>query len=244
MQNRRINLYKWVFRIALWASLLLPGLSYTKSPTRLIEKTPVISGQKAYIALPYRSKRGLPQIIIYSHGSNTTVTRNLNDPFMKKMRSYGRYFTRHNYIFAASAQHGANRGSLKSVQDMYNLIHWIQKRYRTKSKVHLIGFSMGGLPTFHFALRYPGLVDRIAGLAPTIHLRDWNKRRYRAIRRIRIGIWHGDRDQHVSFRQSQLFVRRARRYRLHIRLVRIRGARHYDVDNELKGRILRFFIRR
>ncbi len=107
----------------------------------------------------------------------------------------------------------------------------------------MIGFSMGGLPTFHFALRYPGLVKKIAGLAPTIHLRDWNNRRYRTIRPIRIRIWHGDRDKHVSFGRSRLFVRRARRYRVYISLARIRGGKHYDVDNELKGRILRFFIR-
>ncbi len=243
MDNRRIDSSKRVIRIVLWVLLLLPGLSYGKNHARLIEKTPIIAGQQAYIALPRRPKRRLPRIIVYSHGSNTTVTRDFNGPFMKDMRSYGRYFTRYNYIFAASAQHGVNKGSPEAIQDMVHLIRWIKKRYKTKRKVHLIGFSMGGLPTFHFAFRYPDLVSKIAGLAPTTHPRDWHRKEYRSLRRLSIRIWHGTKDKNVPYRLSRYFARKARRYRVHIRLITIRGGKHYDVDNELKPKILAFFRR-
>ena len=43
----------------------------------------IIEGQQAYICVPTKiDENNPPVLVIYSHGSNTSVTDNMNDPFM------------------------------------------------------------------------------------------------------------------------------------------------------------------
>ena len=51
---------------------------------------PIIEEQQAYVVIPRIDKENPPTLVIYSHGSNTTVTQNMEDQFMKDMQAYGR----------------------------------------------------------------------------------------------------------------------------------------------------------
>src|SRR3989338_11652984 len=87
------------------------------------EKMPKIKTEQAYLAYPMQVDPAFPStLIVYSHGSNTTVTTNMNDQFMKDMRVYGEFFTARGYAFSASSMHGANWGSADSQNDMNNQI--------------------------------------------------------------------------------------------------------------------------
>ena len=150
-----------------------------------------IEGENAYIAVPTRiDEDNAPRIIVYSHGSNTTVTSNTEDDFMKDLQMYGEFFTQHNYIFSASNQHGANWGSDLAIQDTVNMINWIKERYDTRERVNMVGYSMGGLPTMNFVSQYPELVNKIALLAPTTRSNEWDAQRVEKIKDIDIKIWH------------------------------------------------------
>ncbi|MDD4381960.1 MAG: hypothetical protein PHE21_01275, partial [Candidatus Dojkabacteria bacterium] len=85
-----------------------------------------ISGQMAYIAIPTKiDENNPPSIVQYHHGSNTRVTSNTEDQFMKDLKAYAELYTSYNLIFAASNAHGENFGNTASMDDNHNMMEWI-----------------------------------------------------------------------------------------------------------------------
>ncbi|WKZ30049.1 MAG: alpha/beta hydrolase [Candidatus Dojkabacteria bacterium] len=206
------------------------------------EKTPVIGGQQAYVAYPMRvNKYSPPQIIIYSHGSNTTVTTDFDDEFMQNMRGYGDFFTKEGYVFAASAMHGANWGNQASVDDMKKLADWISEQYSTQDKINLLAHSMGGLSTLKFGFQHSSIVNKIALLAPTSYANTYKQADFDKLTTIDVIIWHGDKDVNVPWSMSNQLVNRAKSLGKTITFHTLSGKGHWDVDTELKQEILDFY---
>ena len=209
---------------------------------KYLEFFPIIEGQQAYVGVSDRiDEKKPPTLIIYSHGSNTTVTQNMQDPFMLDLQAYGQYFTKHNYIFAASNQHGVNWGNQASIKDTLLLKEWVDQNYSIKSKIYLIGFSMGGLPTINFTTQYPELVSKVALLAPTTKVSTWNQARADKIMDIDIKIWHGNADVNVPYNYTANFVKRLKTLGKEIPLITLEGKGHFDIDTEYMEDILTFF---
>jgi predicted peptidase len=203
---------------------------------------PIIEDQQSYVVVPSKIDSSTPPtLILYSHGSNTTVTQNMEDPFMKDLREYGEYFSKQNYIFAASNQHGVNWGNEASLRDTLNLKTWVSENYFIDSKINLIGFSMGGLPTMNFAAQNPELVSKIALLAPTTRKSEWNSSRVEKILDIDIQIWHGNADVNVPYSSTVGFVNTLKSLGKDIPLITVEGKGHFDIDTEYMEDILTFF---
>ncbi len=203
---------------------------------------PVIDDQQAYIVLPSQIDRDDPPVlVIYSHGSNTTVTQNMDDPFMKDLLEYGKYFTQHNYIFSASNQHGVNWGNASSVRDTLNLKNWVEANYPIQPTIYMIGYSMGGLPTMNFASEYPELISKIALLAPTTKSSQWNQARVDKIMNIDMKIWHGNADVNVPYSSTNTFVNTLKKYGKEVTFITLEGKTHWDLDIEYMEDILEYF---
>lgn len=214
----------------------------TPKPFTYSEFTRELEGQTAYIAVADNiDEKNPPSIILFSHGSDSEVIADMADPDMIDLQEYGKYFTKENYIFAASNEHGANWGSTDSVNDMENLVEWIEARYTTTKKVYLIGHSMGGLPTMRYALKYADSVSKIALLAPTVRTYEWNATNVATIQNIPIHIWHGTSDVNIGISNSREFVAYMTKLGKDIPLTEISGVDHYYVKTECKDQILSFF---
>lgn len=203
---------------------------------------PIIEDEQAYVVVPTKiDSSNPPKLIIYSHGSNTTVTQNMEDQFMKDLLEYGKFFTQYNYIFAASNQHGANWGNQASVRDTLNLKQWVMQNYDIKPSIYMIGFSMGGLPTMNFASENPEMVSKIALLAPTTRTSEWNQRRVDRVKDIEIKVWHGNADVNVPYSTSVNFVSTMNKFGKEVILVTLQGKTHWDIDTQYMEDILDFF---
>ncbi|MFA7654693.1 MAG: alpha/beta fold hydrolase [Candidatus Dojkabacteria bacterium] len=202
-----------------------------------------IGGEIAYIAVPTNiDKKKLPTIVVYSHGSNTRVTMDTEEEFMKDLQKYGEIYTEKNLIFAASNQHGENWGNQLSIQDTLNMIEWIKDKYETKEKIYMVGFSMGGLPTLNFATTHPELVSKIALLAPTTRASEWNSERVEKISEMKIQIWHGTADVNVGYSLSTTFVNKLQSLGREIPLITLEGKTHWDMEEEYMDDVLEFLI--
>lgn len=217
------------------------GEEPAKEGAKYFEKIVEIKGQYAYIAYPLEIQEdNPPTLIVYSHGSNTLVTNNMKDPFMKDLQIYGEYFTKSNFAFAASNMHGANWGSDESLKDIDNMRTWIESKYLINEKINLLGFSMGGLPTFNYAFKYPNDINLIALLAPTS--RTYTKGQLTSIKNIPIQIWHGDADVNVPLSLSRNLLSTASSFGLkNINLIILDNKGHFDIDMELRKEILKYF---
>jgi len=120
-----------------------------EKPIEVKELFQDIDGQLSYIAIDteYDTKTDLP-IVIYSHGSTYSVTSNPDNQLLKDLKLYGDAFVKKGYIFAASNQHGDNWGNNLAIEDTRKLIEYLQSNFTSSKNIFLIGFSMGGLPTF------------------------------------------------------------------------------------------------
>ncbi|HRI05852.1 MAG TPA: alpha/beta fold hydrolase [Candidatus Dojkabacteria bacterium] len=221
-----------------------PKIKYDEQPVNedatYFEKYPVIEGQQAYITFPIEiDPESPPYLVIYNHGSNTNVTTNTEDPFMKDMMAYGRYFAMRGYGFAASNQHGMNYGNQASIDDITKTISWFKENYKIQDKVNLLGFSMGGLPAIYFTVQNRESVNSLALLAPVTYV--WGSNIYKPLENIPITIWHGVRDVNVGYVASTGFIERGKPYDLNIELRSISGAGHFDVDTEYMEEIYNFF---
>jgi len=209
---------------------------------KYVEIVREISGQTAYIAVPTTiDTSNPPAIILYSHGSNTRVISDMYDPFMIDLQGYGKYFGEQNFIFAASNEHDENWGNTASIADMLNLQQWIQTNYTASSKIYLIGFSMGGLPTMHFATKYSENIAKIALLAPTTRTYEWNQTEVDKMANVGIQIWHGTSDVNIGYSNSVNFVRYMKNLGKDITLVTLEGKTHFDLDTEYMDQVLQFF---
>ena len=212
------------------------------SVQKYTEESPVIEGQQAYIVTPTDIYKDEPAtIVIYSHGSTGVITDDLSETYMSELREFAIQFPPHNYIFAASNQHGQNWGNTISIQDMINMKEWITDNYPVKTEIYLIGFSMGGLPTMNYATTYPDTISKIALLAPTIRSSEWDSERTKKLKGIDIKIWHGTADVNVPYSNSTYFLNKVSAYGVDIPLVRLEGKTHFDVDREYVQDIIEFF---
>lgn len=202
-----------------------------------------IEGQMAYIAIPTNIKEeDKPGIVVYSHGSNTTVTSDTEDEFIQDLQEYGELYTKSKMIFAASNQHGANWGSTAAIADTKNMVDWIKNKYMTTEKVYLLGFSMGGLPTMNFATTYPENLEKIALLAPTSRSNEWTESRVEKLSDVDIQIWHGTSDVNVPYSLSTALVSKFKALGRDIPLVTLDGKTHWDLDTEYMQEVLDYFL--
>jgi len=202
-----------------------------------------IEGQMTYVAVPTNIKEeNKPGIVVYSHGSNTTVTSNTEDEFIQDLQGYGELYTKSNMIFAASNQHGANWGSTAAIADTKNMIDWISDKYMTSGKVYLLGFSMGGLPTMNFATTYSDNLEKIALLAPTSRSNEWTQSRVDKLSDVDIQIWHGTSDVNVPYSLSTALVSKFKALERDIPLVTLDGKTHWDLDTEYMQDVLDYFL--
>lgn len=207
------------------------------------EKIFAISGQIAYIAIPTNiDENDPPRIVIYNHGSNTRVTENLEDPFMKDLQIYGEEYTKSNLIFAASNAHDENWGNAASIQDNLNMVEWIRNNYSTSRETFVIGFSMGGLPAMHYVAKYPKDISKVALLAPTTRSYEWNKSNIDVLDGIDIQIWHGTKDVNIGITNSRSFVNSMDKLGKKITLIELDGKTHFDLDTEYRDAVLDFFL--
>lgn len=207
-----------------------------------VEYLPVIEDQQAYVIAPKTTNAGVaPTLIIYSHGSNTNVTKDLTNDFMSGLQEYGKLFTQYNYIFAASNEHDVNWGNDASLRDIQNLISWVSTNYDIQPQVYLMGFSMGGLPTMNFATQNSEEVSKIALLAPTVRLSEWNQQRADLIKDMNIKVWHGTADTNIPISNSIEFIDGMKDYNVDISFEKIPGKTHFDLDTEYMNEVLDFF---
>jgi len=201
-----------------------------------------IEGQWAYIAVPKPiDPNNLPTLVIYNHGSNTSVEKDLDPDFKNDLLEYVNTLVLNNYIFAVSNAHGVNQGNIESVKDNYNMYTYIKDRYGIKEKIYMIGFSMGGLPTMNFATEYPELVSKIALLAPTTRTSEWDENRVSKLENMDIKIWHGTKDVNVGYVYTENFVNKIESFGKDIDFVTLENKTHWDVDTEYVEDILQFF---
>jgi hypothetical protein len=210
--------------------------------TGYTEELVEIDGQWAYILAPEPlDPNFLPRLVIYNHGSITSVEENLDKEFKANLLKYGDTLTPHNYIFAVSNAHGVNWGSIDSINDNYKMYQYIQENYGIKDEIYMIGFSMGGLPTMNFATQYPELVEKIALLAPTTRSSEWDQERVDKIKDIELKIWHGTADVNVGYVYTQNFVNKLESLGKEVDFVTLEGKTHWDLDTELISEIVQFF---
>jgi predicted peptidase len=201
-----------------------------------------IEKQWAYITIPKPiDPNNLPRLVIYNHGSTTFVEENLDSDFKNNLLEYVDTLVLDNHIFAVSNAHGVNWGNLESIQDNYNMYTYIKDKYSIKEKIYMIGFSMGGLPTMNFATEYPNLVSKIALLAPTTRISEWDEDRVSKLKDMEIKIWHGTEDVNVGYTYTKNFVNKIESLGKEIDFVTLEGKTHWDLDTEYVSDILQFF---
>lgn len=219
--------------------------TYNEKPVKedeiYFEKVVKVGSEYVYITSPIKVEvKNPPTLIVYSHGSNTTVSPDFKVPFMQDMQLYGKYFAKRGYVFSASSMHGMNYGSNQSIQDIQDLKEYIAKRYLIDTKINHIGFSMGGLPVLNHILKYPSDINKVALLAPVTG--EYSKSQFESIRRIPIHIWHGNKDVNVPLSLSQSFQTVYNSYGFkNLNLEVIDGKGHFDIDTEKIANIYEFF---
>ena len=209
----------------------------------MIEGVTSIDGQFTYFAYPARiDTQNPPVLIVYSHGSNTVVVDDMQDSFMQDLHLWADKATKQNFAFVASNEHGANWGSAQAVEDMRKSIEFMRAKYAIADKVMLVGFSMGGLPTFNYAFQYPKSVEKIASLAGTTYAYRYTASQYKSLSGIEIKIWHGTADVNVPISMSRDFKKFADKYDLDVTLKEVPNETHWDMDTEKIDEVLEFYL--
>jgi len=222
-------------------------IEYSEKPAdetdSYFEKIIQLEGQYTYYSHPLKVEKDKKvRLIVYSHGSNTTVSNSFNTQFMKDLQKYGNFFSKKGYAFIASNQHGANYGNDASIQDIENSIKYMRANYLIEDKVYHIGFSMGGLPAIYHSMKYNKSVGKLALLAPVTYSTSWkNQNKLSLLKPIDIKIWHGDKDVNVPYSASQDFIKDSKQADINIVLETLNNKTHWDVDTELMKEILEFY---
>ncbi len=206
------------------------------------EEIVAINTQPMYYAYPKKiDEENPPKLIIYSHGQLQRVVEDFEDEYMLKLREYGDFFTKHNYVFSASNQHDDNWGEKESLSDISNSINWFEEnKLPIAENIYMIGFSMGGRATINYAIKDPSNIKAITLLAPTpranLSYDDVTK-----IKDIRIAIWHGTADVNIPITTSRQYVNQFRNNNKEVKLFEIEEKGHFEIETSLMNEILEFF---
>ena len=84
-----------------------------------------IDGQNVFI-FPNKIETAKSKLVIYSHGSETKVTADFNDKFMKQLIEYGDYYSSNGFTFVASNEHAQAWGNKDAVIDIVNAIQFTE----------------------------------------------------------------------------------------------------------------------
>jgi len=201
-----------------------------------------IKGQNTYIALPLQIDNSKPiRIILYSHGSTTYINKDSNNEVFKFLTPFSAYYANNGYIFAASNEHSPAWGNDNAIQDMENTLDYILKTYNIEDyELNLIGYSMGGLSSMHYAWKHPDIVNSIALIAPTIRHYEWSKEEFKAISNIPTKIWHGTQDKNIPSTNSIEFITLAKKYNKNIQIKLLPLKDHWNIKLSLKKDIFEF----
>ncbi len=223
-----------------------PKVVYQEEPAyknaKYFQKITTIKGQLTYFSYPLEiNPENPPILIVYSHGSVSFVSTNLNDSFMKELQVYAKQFSNNGYAFIASNEHGTSYGNQDALNDITNSINYIKNNYKMQEKVYMIGYSMGGLPPIYYAFSHTDVISKMALLAPVTYTDDQPS--YYKLKDIKIKIWHGDADKNVPQYTTQDFYN----YMINtvksknIQYIKIPGASHWDLNPQLAPDIYKFF---
>lgn len=184
------------------------------------------------------------KIVVFSHGSNTTVTESLDNTNVQDMIYYGENFVADGYIFVASNMYGANWGSQASIDIITSLFEYIEANspyegIETVEK-YVIGYSMGGLAAERWMFDHGEELTKMALLAPTLYYEDWSDESY-AIAERTTKIWHGDNDVNVPWYTTNTLRSMAEDAGYIIQYETVDGASHFDLDTELVPDIIEYF---
>ena len=202
-----------------------------------------IEKQNTFIALPADVDNSRPiNIVLYSHGSITSVTKDIDEEFIQFLISYATYFTDKGYIFAASNEHAPGWGSKSVLADMDNTLSYILDTNNIEEdyRLNLLGYSMGGLSSFNYAIQSPDKVSSIALIAPTTRHNTWSGAEYTALKDIPIKIWHGTKDVNIFVGNSQNFALAAEKYDKEIQIELLQNETHWIKKITLKKSIFEF----
>lgn len=208
------------------------------------EKTPSIGGQQGYVAYPSTIDPALPPtIVMYYHGSSQRITTNFSDEVMKNVRYMASEFTKKNFVFLASNQHGDNYGSVAAVQDSIALIDWVKTQYPIEEKIMILGFSMGGMPAMKHVLLHHTTIKKIALLAPATQVELYKADDFEKYRNVPLKVWHGTADKNVPYWVGKELLTYFTKKELPIELVTLDGKTHFQIDTEYTADIIDFFLK-
>ncbi len=195
------------------------------------EKTFSINEQPMYFAYPLEINiDNPPELVIYSHGQLRRITENLNEEYMKELRDYASLFASEGYAFAASNEHGDNWGDTGAMTDIQNTIqHFEKENLEIHDKIHLVGFSMGGLSSINFAVENPERILSITLLAPTPNM-NLKEEDIKKIHDIPINIYHGDSDVNIPLNNSIQYKELFKMHEKDVELQILEGLEHYDLE--------------
>ena len=237
-------------------------IRFSKRPETLFQSgyfVVQIEGQNTFISLPKADLTNPLKIIVYSHGSITSVAPNLNDTFMKQLIDYATFFSTRGYAFIASNEHAQAWGNELAVNDVKLSIERVLELSQalsqgeedaqvtkasiatTNYEVYLLGYSMGGLTSMHYAWQYPQVLKAVALIAPTLRQNEWTKEKFTLLSEIPIKIWHGTKDVNIPVTNSQLFQQLAERNDKEIVLDLGNGDTHWTLENRINQDILEFY---
>lgn len=206
------------------------------------EYNPIIDDQQAYIVVPSDiDKSNPPTLVIYSHGSNTRVSKDFKDPFMMDLREYGLLFSQYNFVFAASNEHDASWGNSDVMNDINLLIDWVNREIGVDDDIYMMAFSMGGLSTMNYTTSSNESISKIALLAPTLRSSEWNEERVNKLEDIDIKLWHGTRDVNIPVTNSDKWIDMVSDYGIDVEYIKVSGKTHFDMDTEYMEEVLKFF---
>lgn len=218
---------------------------YEEKPAKLnatyFEKIIKVNNDYAYLSYPLKINTELPpKIIVYGHGSNTTVINSFSSPFMKDLQLYGEYFSKRGYAFLAPNFKNYTTNKTDWINQITDLKKTITNNYLIDDQINLIGYSKGAQPIMYYSISYPQLVNSVALLAPALNV--YSNSDILKTKSIKFQIWHGNSDVNVPYSVSTDLVKQYNSLKLkNISLITLNGKGHFDIDTEYISDIYKFF---
>jgi poly(3-hydroxybutyrate) depolymerase len=127
----------------------------------------------------------------------------------------------------------------RSEQDVLNVTDLVSKEYNVdKSRIYLMGNSMGGAGTWHLAQKYPA---RWRAISPSAGPVSPDKYPYARLQRMPVLVVHGDQDDRNWFDASRLMVEKAKQQGREVTFLPVPGGDHYEAWTVVAAQIFDFF---